>query len=104
MYAKCGALAKAQEAFDSLPSGDVVSWTALIGGYAQHERCEEALRCFEQMKREGVSPNAVTYSCILKACGSVGEAEQGKLIHAEIVKKGLLGNDTVLGSALVDMY
>eukprot|EP00250_Pteridium_aquilinum_P000158 c10176_g1_i1 orf=1-411(-) len=36
MYAKCNSLAEAQEVFDELPVRDVVSWTALIAGYAEH--------------------------------------------------------------------
>eukprot|EP00250_Pteridium_aquilinum_P019334 c24391_g4_i1 orf=349-705(+) len=61
LYAKAGALAKAQQVFDELLARDVVSWTALIAGYCEHGHGEEALNCFEQMKHEGPSPNAVTF-------------------------------------------
>ena len=104
MYAKCGALSKAQLVFDELPTQNVVSWTALIGGYAQYGHGEKALCCFEQMQQKGLSPDALTYVCILKACGSIKDAQKGSEIHAEIVKHGMLGNDSVLGTALVDMY
>ncbi|MCO5558140.1 hypothetical protein L7F22_011717 [Adiantum nelumboides] len=36
MYAKCGALAKAHEVFDMLPARNVVTWNALMAGYAEH--------------------------------------------------------------------
>ena len=104
MYAKCGALSKAQLVFDELPTQNVASWTALIGGYAQYGHGEKALCCFEQMQQKGLSPDALTYVCILKACGSIKDAQKGSEIHAEIVKHGMLGNDSVLGTALVDMY
>eukprot|EP00250_Pteridium_aquilinum_P021033 c25013_g3_i1 orf=1-216(+) len=71
MYAKCGAFIKAQEVFDSLTVRDVVSWTALILGYAQHEFGQEALKCYEQMQLEGLRPDALTSACVLKACGSI---------------------------------
>ena len=64
MYAKCGMVSKAHRVFDELPVRDVVSWTALVAGYTQHGLGEEALQCFQQMNCEGVSPNAVTLSCI----------------------------------------
>ena len=64
MYAKCGMVSKAHRVFDALPVRDVVSWTALVAGYTQHGLGEEALQCFQQMNCEGVSPNAVTLSCI----------------------------------------
>eukprot|EP00250_Pteridium_aquilinum_P018897 c24231_g10_i1 orf=205-801(+) len=36
MYAKCGALTKAQDVFNDLPFQNIVLWNALISGYAQH--------------------------------------------------------------------
>eukprot|EP00250_Pteridium_aquilinum_P018310 c24031_g7_i1 orf=367-1065(+) len=104
MYAKCGALKKAREVFDELPIRNVVSWNALIAGYAQHGHGEEALICFDGMQRDGLSADAVTFACILKACGSIGAVERGNTIHVEMVEKGLLSKNIVLGNALVDMY
>jgi pentatricopeptide repeat protein len=105
MYGKCGDLVKAQELFDELPSRNVRTWNVLIAGYVQHGYFENALKCFRQMKEEkGVYPNAATFSCILKACGSLGTLEMGKEIHEEITEKNLLKDNVVLGTALVDMY
>ena len=56
------------------------------------------------MQRTGISPNAMTFACILQACGSIGANEKGEEIHLEILKENLLGKDNVLGIALVDMY
>eukprot|EP00250_Pteridium_aquilinum_P029605 c39806_g1_i1 orf=1-201(-) len=67
MYAKCGMLTKSQEVFDKLLVQDVVSWTVLIAGYAQHGHGDDAISCFEQMQLMGFSPDAVTFACVLKA-------------------------------------
>jgi pentatricopeptide repeat protein len=104
MYSKCGDMGKAREVFDELPVRNVVSWNALITGYAQRELSDEAMECFQQMQGEGISPNAVTYSCILKVCGNVRSLEIGEGIHWEVRKRDLLQRDVVLGNALVDMY
>lgn len=104
MYVKCGKLAKAQEAFNEIPTRNVASWTALIDGYAERGLGNEALSCYKQMQDEDLSPNAVTYVCILKACGNIGALEKGEEIHAEVRRQGLLRKDIVLGTALVDMY
>ena len=104
MYAKCGALAKAQEVLETLPVRNVVSWNALIAGYTQRGHGFKALNCFERMQREGISPDGVTFTCILKACGSRGLIDKGKQIHEEICRKGLLKKYVFLGNALVDMY
>ncbi|KAH7433435.1 hypothetical protein KP509_07G069700 [Ceratopteris richardii] len=104
MYAKCGAVHKAHDVLKGLPSRNVITWNALITGYAQGCKGEQALLCFEQMQCEGVSPDAVTFTCILKACGCIGAVEKGEQIHDEIVRCGYLKKDLILGTALVDMY
>ncbi|KAH7443713.1 hypothetical protein KP509_02G047700 [Ceratopteris richardii] len=104
MYAKCGMLENAQKTFDELAVQNVVSWTALITGYAQNGSGEKALYCFEQMRRDGLSPNESTFSCILKACGAVGDFWKGCEVHVEIMKAALLERDIVIANALVDMY
>eukprot|EP00250_Pteridium_aquilinum_P022499 c25392_g4_i3 orf=1-279(+) len=77
MYAKCGSLSKAQDVLEKLPSRDVVSWNALIAGYAQEGQGEQALNCFECMQREGIPPNAVTFLCVLNVCSHLGLVEEG---------------------------
>lgn len=104
MYAKWGWLTHAEEVFDMLPHRDVVSWTALMSGYIAHECGEEGLHCLEQMQLQGVSPNAFTFVCSLKACGCSGAIEKGREIHAEIERRGLLKTDCIVGNTLVDMY
>ncbi|KAH9328534.1 hypothetical protein KI387_000642 [Taxus chinensis] len=46
MYAKCGSMHKARELFDKVPQRDVVSWNAMIAGYAQNGFVEEAVESF----------------------------------------------------------
>jgi pentatricopeptide repeat protein len=104
MYAKCGVLEKAQDVFQELPVKNVVTWSALIGGYAHHGHGDEALRFFKLMQGAGVRPNSVTYINALKACGIVGSLEIGESIYAEVRNEGLLGKEVELGNALVDMY
>jgi pentatricopeptide repeat protein len=97
-------LAKAREMLEELPVRDVVSWNALIAGYAQQGRDSEVLNCFELMQSHGLSPDAITFICILKACGSTRAVDKGEQIHREIVNRGLLESDIVLANALMDMY
>ncbi|KAH7352499.1 hypothetical protein KP509_19G049000 [Ceratopteris richardii] len=103
MYIKCGYPSKARDVFDSLPTCDVVSWNALISGYAELGHSEEVLACFEKMQAQDFAPDAVTYVGILKACASMGADISGRELHGEIARKGLT-TCVLLGSALVDMY
>ncbi|KAH7294425.1 hypothetical protein KP509_28G070600 [Ceratopteris richardii] len=104
MYIKCGALARAQSVFDDLKFGDVVLWTSLMAGYCEHGESEIALECFEKMRLKNLSPDAVTFACVLKACGQIGAIERGKEIHTEVIVNGMLEDGSILGNALVDMY
>ena len=75
MYAICGKLEKAQTVND-LSVQDVVSWNALVTGYSLHGCGKDVLDCLEKMQLEGLSPNAITFICILKACCSLEYMEQ----------------------------
>jgi pentatricopeptide repeat protein len=104
MYVKCGHLEKAIDVFQELDVRDVVTWTALIGGYVQHDRCEEALDHLTRMQTVGISPNAVTYVCGLKASAKLGSANIGEELHAEIERRGFVASNQFVGNALIDMY
>ena len=70
MYAKCGMLVKAQEVLIHLPFRDVIAWSALITGYAQHGNFDEALNAFEAIQIEGIVPNPFIYVRIVNACSN----------------------------------
>eukprot|EP00250_Pteridium_aquilinum_P018807 c24213_g11_i1 orf=207-1673(-) len=103
MYMKCGLLAEAQKVFDKLPIRDVVLWTALIAGYTEHGCGKEALNWLKQMRQEGVSPNAFTLVCCLRACIYTGATMRGRGLHAEIIYKGL-ETELLIGNTLINMY
>ncbi|KAH7331567.1 hypothetical protein KP509_20G040700 [Ceratopteris richardii] len=103
MYAKCGSLSEAREVFDSLPKHDIVSWSALIGGYSEHGPYQEALECLEEMQLQGFLPDTVAYASALRACANGGFIEKGLELHDELVKKGNEGNP-FLGNNLVGLY
>ena len=79
MYAKCEKL-DAGQVFDQMPTKNVVIWTALITGYSQHDRLEDALHLFPHMLRLGLQPNHFTLSALLKF--SFGDSHGGRLLHA----------------------
>lgn len=103
MYAKCGSLLDARALFDRLPRRDVVTWSSLIAGYAQHGHCPEAIQLFQLMQQDGTEPNRVTYICIVKTCASLAILQQGKGIHSHIIGKGF-ESDVFIGNTLIDMY
>ncbi|KAF2615495.1 hypothetical protein F2Q70_00013474 [Brassica cretica] len=103
MYAKCGSLEEARKVFDKMLQRDFVTWTTLISGYSQHGRPKKALELFQRMLREGFRPSHFSYSSIFGACSSTGFLEQGKWVHAYMIKSGekLVA---FAGNTLIDMY
>ena len=72
MYAKCGALSKAEEVLEGLSCQDAGMWTALIAGHALHGNSHSVLRCFARMEEKGLPPDEKTFSCVLNACSHSG--------------------------------
>jgi pentatricopeptide repeat protein len=72
MYAKCGSLEDAWRVFHKMPSRDVATWNAILGGCVMHGHGREALKHFEQMCEEGVQPDDITFVCLLSACSHAG--------------------------------
>jgi len=60
---------------------EVVTWSAVIAGYAQRGHGYESLDVFRQMRVCGSDPNVVTLVSLLSGCASVGALLHGKEIH-----------------------
>ncbi|KAK7392607.1 hypothetical protein VNO78_21050 [Psophocarpus tetragonolobus] len=103
MYARCGYMGEARLVFDELGCKNEVSWNALIAGYARKGEGEEALSLFVRMQRKCYRPTEFTYSALLCSCSSMGCLEQGKWLHAHLMKSGrmLVG---YVGNTLLHMY
>ncbi|XP_031742497.1 pentatricopeptide repeat-containing protein At3g46790, chloroplastic, partial [Cucumis sativus] len=105
MYARFGCVSYASAVFDEMPVKNVVSWSAMIACYAKNGKPYEALELFREMmlNTHDSVPNSVTMVSVLQACAAFAALEQGKLIHAYILRRGL---DSILPviSALITMY
>ncbi|CAM6059694.1 unnamed protein product [Sphagnum tenellum] len=88
MYIKCGSISAARQVFDDMQSRDVVSWNAIIGGYAQHGYGEDAFNLYRQMKGEGVKPNKITFVSILNAYRITFVNVLSACNHAGLVDEG----------------
>eukprot|EP01018_Ginkgo_biloba_P036700 Gb_40432 [translate_table: standard] len=103
MYAKCRSMEEARQLFDKMSKRNVVSWTAMIAGYAQNGQANEALTLFSQMNMAEIKPNSVTMGSVLLGCAHLAALQQGKWMHGYVVRNGF-ESDVVVGTALIDMY
>ncbi|PHT82233.1 hypothetical protein T459_15248 [Capsicum annuum] len=56
----------------------MVSWSAMIGGLAQHGHAKQALHLFDEMLKHGVSPNHITLVSVLYACNHADLVAEAK--------------------------
>ncbi|KEH43872.1 PPR containing plant-like protein [Medicago truncatula] len=79
LYGKCGSIENAEQVFSELPESNLVTWNAMIGGYAHQGDIDMALRLFEEMTlgSRGIRPSYVTLVSILSVCSRVGAVERG---------------------------
>ncbi|KAF7838011.1 pentatricopeptide repeat-containing protein [Senna tora] len=103
MYGKCGDLTSAWRIFDSMAKKDVVTWNAIITGYAQNGRADEAIMLFHGMREDHVNPNKITVTGVLSACASIGALDLGKEIDEYVSQRGFQ-HDIFVATALIDMY
>lgn len=88
MYARCGLLHSAQEAFRQIERPDLVSWNAIIAGSANGGDANEAMSFFSQMRHLPLTPDEITVLSLLCACTSPFTLSQGKQVHSYITKMG----------------
>ncbi|KAL3850546.1 hypothetical protein ACJIZ3_012428 [Penstemon smallii] len=81
MYGKSGSIEDCEKAFYEMPRRNLVSWNALIGGYAHQGRADMVLELFKEMTNRGnneaLVPNYVTFVCVLTACSRGGMVNVG---------------------------
>ncbi|KAH7440478.1 hypothetical protein KP509_04G109500 [Ceratopteris richardii] len=103
LYMKFGLLMEARIVFDGLPHRNVVSYGAIIVGYAQNNHGHAALQLFEHMLYIGIQPNRVIFLGVLAACGSETALRESWFVHDLIVRNGL-NSDLAVANTIIDMY
>ncbi|XP_047316062.1 pentatricopeptide repeat-containing protein At3g63370, chloroplastic [Impatiens glandulifera] len=103
MYGKCGSILNAEKVFDRMPERTVFSWNAIIGGYTTNFKPFRSIELYREMRVSGISLDAHTFPCVIKACGLLSDIHSGAEIHGLSIKLGHASNVIVMNS-LVDMY
>ncbi|GMH20545.1 hypothetical protein Nepgr_022386 [Nepenthes gracilis] len=90
--------------FEELSNKGIVSWNALISGYAQNALFQESLQAFFAAITE-THPNEYTFGSVLCAIGAAEaiSLRHGQRCHSHLLKLGLNTNP-IVSSSLLDMY
>ncbi|XP_006855388.3 pentatricopeptide repeat-containing protein At2g36980, mitochondrial [Amborella trichopoda] len=98
-----GNVSEARRVFDQMPQRDVVSWNAMLTGYAQLGHAHEAISLFTHMRAWGPKGDGFSFTAIISACADLGSLNYGKKLHGLVVSFGFQSSLPVCNS-LIYMY
>ncbi|KAF2304505.1 hypothetical protein GH714_032824 [Hevea brasiliensis] len=102
-FCRSGDVDKAMSFFNSIPEKDIVSWNTMLNFYVKHVLFTESFGFFQEMQLSNVKPDNITLIGLLSSCARVGALNHGIWLHVYI-KKNDIGLDSLLATALIDMY
>ncbi|GLT63289.1 hypothetical protein SLA2020_358630 [Shorea laevis] len=104
MYAKRGSICESQRVFHETPERSTFAWTAIISAYARHGDYDSVMNWFEEMKSEGITPDAITFLSVLTACGRKGMVDMGRKLFDSMKKDYQIEPFSEHYSCMVDMF
>ncbi|KAG8369662.1 hypothetical protein BUALT_Bualt14G0037100 [Buddleja alternifolia] len=104
MYSKCGKIVDADRVFSEMSDKDLVSWNAILSGYAQEGSYGfEAISGFVEMVRGGMNLDHVSFTSVISACGHEKNLDFGRQVHGLSMKRGYRTHVSVC-NVLMSMY
>ena len=103
LYAKCGCVSFAYTIFMQMQVRNLITWNSMICGFAQNGKGEEALRIFDEMIKEGIKPDYITFIGVLFACSHTGLVDQGRKYFISMTKDYGIKAGTEHYNCMVDL-
>ncbi|KAJ7966005.1 Pentatricopeptide repeat-containing protein [Quillaja saponaria] len=103
LYVKCRHLFEARRVFNQIRQKNVISWSALILGYAQEGNLPEAMYLFRQLRESRYQVDGFALSSLIGVFADFALVEQGKQMHAYTIKIPS-GLDISVVNSVLDMY
>ncbi|KAL7594036.1 hypothetical protein Lser_V15G31649 [Lactuca serriola] len=85
-YTDCGSIEEANKVFNSMNTKNVITWTAIIKGYAKNGKSTESLKLYNEMIKNGTKPDFITFIEILFACSHAGFVDQAREYFDSMMK------------------
>ncbi|KAJ7558187.1 hypothetical protein O6H91_04G027500 [Diphasiastrum complanatum] len=103
MYSKCGSIEDAWKVFNNMTIRSVISWSAMLGGYAMHGLGIKALHLFHMMCQEGEEMDTTTFICLLSACSHAGLLDEGQYYFESMISVYAIPSTVIHCSCMVDL-
>ncbi|KAI4358034.1 hypothetical protein L6164_001943 [Bauhinia variegata] len=86
MFSRCGQIKEAQKVFDLIYDKNLISWNAMMTGYAQNGFGRKVIDIFENMLKTECAPDHISYIAVLSGCSHMGLVEEGKHHFSSMTK------------------
>ncbi|ERM98117.1 hypothetical protein AMTR_s00095p00039180 [Amborella trichopoda] len=103
MYLRVGSMWDAFNITDDYQTQNVMAWTSLISGYADHGWFEEACELVYRLHHSGMAVDGSNLACVLGLCAESESLDMGVQVHSLVLRLGY-GNDIDVQDSLVNMY
>ncbi|CAH8358805.1 unnamed protein product [Eruca vesicaria subsp. sativa] len=105
MYSKCGDMDAAETVFENIFCKDVISWNAVLNGFASNGMVQEAFGIFKEMQMaDRIQPDIATVVTVTSICGDMCMSREGRSIHGYTVRREEQSTALVVSNSLIDMY
>ncbi|WOG97749.1 hypothetical protein DCAR_0417090 [Daucus carota subsp. sativus] len=99
-YVKCGQLGNARKLLDTMREPDVVSWSALLAGYARQGNVWETKVVFDMMVKAGIEFNSVSWNGVIAGFNQSGHHLEAVLALRDMHARGFELDGTSVSSGL----
>ncbi|XP_028751593.1 pentatricopeptide repeat-containing protein At4g33170-like [Neltuma alba] len=103
VYSKSGMMEDAELIFENQDEFDLATWNAMMSGYIMSSNNHKALRIFSLLHNSGERPDEMTMANAAKTSACLVGLEQGKQIHAVVIKRGF-NVDLLVINGILGMY
>lgn len=100
LYVKCGKIREAHKVFDTMPQPDVVTWSALVAGFARHGYVKEVNRLFDGMGDSGLELNKVSWNGMIAGFNHSRLYAEAVLMFKKMHSQGFQPDETSTSSVL----
>ncbi|XP_057448829.1 pentatricopeptide repeat-containing protein At4g19220, mitochondrial isoform X2 [Lotus japonicus] len=105
LYSQCKDIESAETVFREIAYKDIVSWNAMLEGFASNEKINEVFDILVEMQTTGsFRPDIVTLTTILPICAQLMLSREGKTIHGFAIRRQMVYDHLPLLNCLIDMY
>lgn len=101
MFVKCGDIVNAEKVFAQM-TRNVVDYGQMMKYFNEKEMPMKTLTLYEQMKRDGVKADLVTYLLVIDACSAIGIQSTCRSIVEQIPQT--MTKNIICQTSLIDMW